>query len=75
MSKGNPPRIALLIIVGVLAAAGAIWLWRANRVSSRVADEEKAGAEGYVGSKSCRECHERFYKLWSTSYHGLAMQP
>ncbi len=28
-----------------------------------------------VGSKSCRDCHERFYELWSTSFHGLAMQP
>ena len=31
--------------------------------------------EGYAGSKSCIECHERFYGLWSTSRHGLAMQP
>ena len=30
---------------------------------------------GITGSVSCRECHEKFYKLWSTSYHGLAMQP
>jgi tetratricopeptide (TPR) repeat protein len=29
----------------------------------------------YAGSKSCRECHERFYGLWSSSMHGLAMQP
>ncbi len=29
----------------------------------------------YAGSVSCRECHERFYQLWSTSKHGLAMQP
>ena len=29
----------------------------------------------YAGSKSCRECHERFYGLWSGSIHGLAMQP
>lgn len=29
----------------------------------------------YAGSSSCRECHERFYQLWSTSMHGLAMQP
>jgi len=29
----------------------------------------------YAGSVSCRECHERFYQLWSTSMHGLAMQP
>jgi tetratricopeptide (TPR) repeat protein len=31
--------------------------------------------QGYAGSVSCRECHERFYQLWSTSRHGLAMQP
>jgi tetratricopeptide (TPR) repeat protein len=30
---------------------------------------------GFVGSKSCRDCHEDFYKLWATSLHGLAMQP
>jgi tetratricopeptide (TPR) repeat protein len=30
---------------------------------------------GYAGSVSCRECHEKFYTLWSTSHHGLAMQP
>jgi tetratricopeptide (TPR) repeat protein len=31
--------------------------------------------QGYAGSSSCRECHEKFYELWSTSMHGLAMQP
>ncbi len=28
-----------------------------------------------AGSVSCRQCHEKFYELWSTSRHGLAMQP
>ena len=28
----------------------------------------------YVGSSDCRRCHERFYELWSTSHHGLAMR-
>jgi len=32
-------------------------------------------AQGYLGSPNCRECHERFYELWSDSHHGLAMQP
>jgi len=33
-------------------------------------------AEGYTGaSTSCRECHDPSYQLWSTSHHGLAMQP
>ena len=37
------------------------------------ADAGKGAA--YAGSVSCRECHEKFYQLWSTSMHGLAMQP
>jgi Tfp pilus assembly protein PilF len=37
--------------------------------------EVKIAALGFVGSQSCRECHEKFYQLWSTSFHGLAMQP
>jgi tetratricopeptide (TPR) repeat protein len=37
------------------------------------AEEEKPIS--YAGSSSCRECHEKFYTLWSTSMHGLAMQP
>jgi len=35
----------------------------------------EARSAAYAGSGSCRECHERFYQLWSTSLHGLAMQP
>jgi hypothetical protein len=31
--------------------------------------------EGYTGTSSCRECHEKFYKLWAPSHHGKAMQP
>jgi len=27
----------------------------------------------YTGSASCRSCHEKFYQLWSTSFHGLAI--
>jgi tetratricopeptide (TPR) repeat protein len=30
--------------------------------------------KGLVGSSKCRVCHEKFYQLWSTSHHGLAMQ-
>ena len=43
-------------------------------VAAETAQQSSAPA-AYVGSKSCRECHERFYGLWSNSFHGLAMQP
>jgi tetratricopeptide (TPR) repeat protein len=29
----------------------------------------------FVGSASCRDCHQQFHELWATSRHGLAMQP
>jgi tetratricopeptide (TPR) repeat protein len=44
-------------------------------VASSASDETRVAASPYAGSRSCRECHERFYQLWSTSFHGLAMQP
>jgi hypothetical protein len=30
---------------------------------------------GGCRSRSCIECHEKFYQLWSSSFHGLSMQP
>ncbi len=39
------------------------------------ADAAPSQPNTFAGSASCRECHERFYQLWSTSFHGLAMQP
>ena len=34
-----------------------------------------AQTNSWAGSFSCRQCHPKFYELWSTSFHGLAMQP
>ena len=42
---------------------------------SAQAQADESQPTPYAGSSSCRECHERFYQLWSTSMHGLAMQP
>jgi tetratricopeptide (TPR) repeat protein len=43
---------------------------------SQVENEQRASEQKpLAGSKTCRDCHEEFYKIWSTSWHGLAMQP
>ena len=40
------------------------------------AEQESTKLEsGYLGSSKCRSCHEKFYRLWAPSHHGLAMQP
>jgi len=54
-----------------------IWLLGGLGEFPAIGQEKKPApkVQGYAGSVSCRECHERFYQLWSTSMHGLAMQP
>ncbi len=38
-------------------------------------NNNQVAENGYSGSESCIECHERFYELWAPSWHGRAMQP
>jgi tetratricopeptide (TPR) repeat protein len=67
-----PATVARGVRTGVLAAAV---LLGAGRPMAATAPAEEATPVPYAGSTSCRECHEKFYQLWSTSMHGLAMQP
>jgi tetratricopeptide (TPR) repeat protein len=64
-------RIVLAVIMGFVSLAG-------TGCGDPDAAPEAAvttDASGYSGSESCRECHEKFYRLWAPSRHGLAMQP
>ncbi len=68
-------RVLMAFLIVCLAAG--IGLYKGLIVFPALGQEKKTEAqmEGFAGSVSCRECHERFYKLWSSSLHGLAMQP
>lgn len=35
----------------------------------------QSNPSAYAGSASCRDCHSRFYDLWSKEDHGLAERP
>ena len=59
-----------LVLLGVSWTA-----WAQIKSAPATNAAAKLAAPGFVGSQSCRECHEKFYQLWSTSFHGLAMQP
>ncbi len=45
-----------------------------NSCHDKKSAEEQVDIGSYAGSRSCQECHERFYNLWSPSHHGKAMQ-
>ena len=62
---------AIVAVIG-LALAGAWLLWPGIKTPEPA---KPAATPGFAGSGSCRDCHEKFYQLWSTSHHGLAMQP
>jgi len=68
-----------VVVVGLAvallwSAAGAALLLVRPCGADEVGPAAVNGAD-YVGSVSCRRCHERFYELWASSHHGLAMQP
>ena len=67
MSRYHYALVGLALAI-VAAAIGAYSL-RHNHSS---AAEDPANS--YVGSATCASCHKKFYELWSTSHHGLAMQ-
>jgi len=66
--------LAALLLPALLAAGIAFSQPPAGSAAGDNAALPEVSAAGVTGSKGCRECHERFYQLWSTSSHGLAMQ-
>lgn len=65
----------LIFCLVVIAAGGMVSIPRAAVLELAGTSARSDSNNTYAGSKSCRECHERFYQLWSGSFHGLAMQP
>ena len=71
-------KFAAAALAGLLVGGTGIYVWTHYFQFRSLSDEKwepDSGDSSYAGSVSCRECHERFYELWSTSHHGLAMQP
>jgi tetratricopeptide (TPR) repeat protein len=67
--------IAILLALLLAGAGLALYQFSMGGVWFRRTGHESAGSPGYSGTQSCRGCHEKFYRLWAPSHHGLAMQP
>jgi tetratricopeptide (TPR) repeat protein len=75
MTDWNLQRAMGLVLVVLIPAAVGAQAARTNPAAEKPAALAANKQPGYAGSASCRECHAKFYTLWSTSFHGLAMQP
>ena len=67
-------KVLLLVFVLILA----VWVQAEQKDVQAPTEDEIYGMnlyKGFAGSRSCIECHEKFYQLWSTSVHGLSFQP
>ena len=66
-------------IFGAAGALAALGLLGLLMVHGRPAVSRPAPATDppapLAGSQSCRSCHAVFFQKWSTSFHGLALQP
>jgi tetratricopeptide (TPR) repeat protein len=67
--------IIILPVMLLIAAALVFYRFNLGGLSFRHTGDGSANSSGYSGTQSCRECHEKFYRLWAPSHHGLAMQP
>ena len=66
-------RGVLLVLVAVLILIGlAVTLWVSG--TGRMPAQALAGPASYVGSESCRQCHERIYAGWQQTLHALIIQ-
>ncbi len=66
----------IVILCGGLLVAGVLLIWFASRTGIQPsAGPVPEKTDRFTGSERCRACHEKFYRLWATSHHGLAMQP
>jgi tetratricopeptide (TPR) repeat protein len=62
------------MVLGYVIVIGVVNLSTEGKASST--SLTRLNQSGVIsGSVSCRQCHEKFYELWATSHHGLAMQP
>lgn len=77
-----------VLSVTCAVSLASLFAWGCNRSAEKLAPQRQAVVQApankeapaarpseFVGSKSCRDCHEDFYQTWVTSHHGLAMQP
>ncbi len=68
----------VVLLIGLLFGAVGMHVWTQHYRYSYLEQEAEVlsvPSGQYRRSRSCRDCHERFYELWSTSHHGKAMQP
>jgi len=75
---GSHSRSRIVAAVGALAALGlAAVVFLPHRGASPPSAPATAAEPPapLAGSQSCRSCHAVFFQKWSTSFHGLAMQP
>lgn len=64
----------LIRLIGVAAPVG-LCLFAYHSGFGSAVEEGNPSSGMFVGSTGCRDCHAEFYDKWSTSHHGLAMQP
>ena len=72
-TRGRSRILAATGALGALALAVVAFLPRHGAAPAPTAGTEPPAP--LAGSQSCRSCHAVFFQKWSTSFHGLAMQP
>ena len=67
-------KVGIAVIVAVAVGAG-LFVLRRSKEPAPSTERDSAPEASYVGSRTCRNCHEGLAEAWASSHHALAMQP
>ncbi|MHB8202604.1 MAG: tetratricopeptide repeat protein [Desulfomonilaceae bacterium] len=65
----------IMFVVFIITMVSLIFFYYTSVTANESPPSVSISSDRYIGSTSCRKCHEKFYQLWAPSHHGLAMQP
>lgn len=75
--SGASSAVAVFVGVGILFVVGLRWIQlngRSNLPAPIATSPKQVLREGYVSSKSCRQCHPGAYDSWHASFHRTMTQ-
>ena len=67
--RAGPPTVEIAAAVALLAVVGGVWWWAASP------EAPSGSAAGFVGDRSCRECHPGESAFHSRSGHARTLRP
>ena len=66
--------LSAVVLLTVAMGSLGLWLWPIADVRASLDGRSEIPAHGYVGSTTCKSCHQDHYRTWHDTYHRTMTQ-